>query len=327
MSTSVANISQDYIDYLSEQTKSSKNEFDKKSKKYAVKLNESKDVKDWQNKIEEYWKNVEKTEKLAKTTFEDIENLIDQAQKVNNNIENTLEAVKYLVYNMKVVSLSLEDMTNRYQALKTSIDSGSMYDSKFKPSTIMAKFKLLGEKLVAASQAVDAAILKVLELTKAFYLLQTDMDSEDRVHDDWVVDHIIAEFINDGGKLKLIDLYETVEVQCGGERVIKEPGLEWHLKKLDELLRSGMPQPDEDADGYPCQDAVGTRFIPTFPLCESTEGYYNRTKSENEMAKGKTTEAEKGLEKAEKAKRLAESSYKAYKAALDAAEAAKNIKK
>jgi hypothetical protein len=320
--TSIANISQDYIDGLREQTTNSKNLLDDRAKAYDVKLNEFSDASEWQKKIDAYWLGVKKTQKIAKEVFTDIDTLQGQAFKVNNNIEYTLDAVKLLVYNVREVSRVLEIMTNEYYTLKHRIDASSVRDSTFKPSQIMAKLTSLGEKLNAASLAVETAITKALDLAKAFYLLQTAIDSEKREHHDWVVDHIIAEYIEEGGHLKLVDLHEVVEVRCG-ERTVQETGLEWYLLKLEHLLRHGM-------HGHHHSDEVvppsSDEFVPTFPLPKGDDRYYDITKVQNQDAKDLVENAQDELDAAAKLKMNADSSYKAYKAALEAAEAAKNAK-
>ena len=243
---------------------------------------------------------------------------------MNTNVEYTLEAVKLLVCNVREVSRVLETMADEYHALKSQIDKVLARDSSFKKDKIYDKLTVLGDKLSVAGQAAASAIVKVLDLVKACYILHRSIDSERKQHQDWVVDHVFVEYVDENGILKPINLYETAEVVCG-ERTVEEPGLEWQIGKLNTLLTEGMPQPNYDMDNYPCQDAED--FVPTFPLPKGPDRYYDQTKQQHHQASQKVKEAKKELEDAEKAKRLADSSYKAFKAALDAADAAKSGKK
>ncbi|MBL7818447.1 MAG: hypothetical protein JNL70_25775 [Saprospiraceae bacterium] len=322
--TLIANLSQEYIDHLKEETLRAQNRLNEEEKNYQVKLNERDDTKNWHDQIHAYWERINATEKAAHKVFSDIDHLLSQAKKVNDNVEYTLEAIKLLVCNAREVSRVLATINEDYDNLKKDIDSKSKRDANFKPGQVMDKFNLLGTKLTAATQATDAAIVKVLDLAKAIFLLHHAIDSERRQHQDWIIDQVFAEYVDEGSGLKLIALHETVEVRCG-ERTVFEPGLQWNISKLKTLLEEGMPQPNWDTDGYPCQDSED--FVPTFPLRKGQNRYFDITQHQHCQALTEAEKAADALDDATQTKRLAESSYKAYVAALAAAQAAKTGKK
>jgi archaellum component FlaC len=322
MSNRIANISQDYIDHLEEATRKAKNRLDRKEKRYQAALNERTDTQNWQDQLQAYWERVQKTDDAWKKVNSDIFQLEKQANKVNDNIELTLRAVKLLVCNVREVCRVLSLLSDEYDALKTKIESEAKSDAHFKSGQIMEKFNALGAK--SAIQATDLAVVKVLDLAKAFFILHHAIDSERKKYSERIDKTESPQAEENLSCTKAINIYEEVKVTCG-EREVKEPGLEWHIGKLKHLLQEGMKPLERDKDCYPCDDRE--KFTPTFPLDKGENRYYDKTKEQYTEAAKKTGDVVKKLEEIEEQRRNAQSRYNAYQAALAAAKAAKVNKK
>lgn len=320
-------LSDDYIDHLRRKVKGAQ-----RTQQYLTAVRDTKksysdNTINWYNKLKVYFDNVEVTEKLSEKVFEDIDKLAAQAQTVNANVEQIVEAIRLLVCNVRLVSQSLDQLTQKYQSIKNEIINAGMVSKDFKPNVFMAEFNKLGDGglLNKASIACADALTKALDLLKAIYILHYGMDSS-RAGDDetYRITRVLDESVSvEENKILYTTIYETIETKILGREVKIPGGLEWSLGKLRDVLSNGMPQPDPDPDGdhYPCDNTY--RDVPHFPLTGNGR-YYNDTKKQYDKAKRMMKTADDQLTLTQKNLQRAESSYNGLSAALKSAEDAKN---
>ncbi|MBD2753202.1 hypothetical protein [Spirosoma validum] len=321
-------LSQEYISHLRRKVKHAE-----RTKKYLTAVRDTKkgysdNTVTWYNKLKVYFDNVEATEKLSEKVFEDIDKLAAQAQTVNANVEQIVEAIRLLVCNVRMVSQSLDRLTQKYQSLKNEIDNTGMGSKDFKPNVFMAEFNKLGGdggKLNKASIACADALTKALDLLKAIYILHYGMDSS-RTGDieTYRITRVLDESVTvEEDKILYTTIFETIDAKILGRDVKIPGGLEWLLAQLRNVLSSGVPQPDPDPDGdhYPCDTVY--QHIPHFPL-SGTDRYYSETKKQYEKARRMMKTADDQLTLTQKDLQRAESSFDGLSAALKSAEEAKN---
>ena len=303
----VANISQEYIEHLSEAKKNAANALSTADSRLNAAKNASKEAQGWKDRIHEYWMRLQKTEDQYKKIDELISSFADTAKVVTSNADCVAEAVEVMVCMTREVAQQTDKLKND---LRDIIDKVSEAD---KTNPLLGLMEDLRSAIEEAIRTNSAAIKACLDVLKAAYLLHIQLLGEKRL---------------EGLRFELAEKYRKIIVM-GEEKDIlwyfeKDRGIDSNLENLRVVFESGAAYRVREKDSMLCPSPDEDATIICFPLENSPDGYFKATQDQNKTAK-------RWLDDADKNERIMKSNYDRKKAtfdgydkALQAAESAKN---
>jgi hypothetical protein len=303
----VANISQEYIEHLSEAKKNAANALSTADSRLNAAKNAHKEAQGWRDRIHEYWLRVQKTEDQYLTINGLIEDFRATASVVTSNADCVAEAVEVMVCMTREVAQQTDKLKND---LRDIIDKVSEAD---KTNPLLSLMEDLRSAIEEAIRTNSAAIKACLDVLKAAYLLHIQLLGEKRL---------------EGLRFDLAEKYRKIMVM-GEEKDIlwyfeKNRGLDSNLENLKVVLESGTAYRVRGKDSTFCVSPDEDAPIVCFPLENSPDGYYKATYDQNKISKRWLDDADKNERHMKGNYDRRKATFDGYDKALTAAESAKN---
>ncbi|MFK7924458.1 MAG: hypothetical protein AB8H47_21045 [Bacteroidia bacterium] len=132
-------------------------EFNAASRRYAG-------AKEWVDQLAVYWKNIQKTDELAKAVLAQLPPFMEHAETLTKNTEHTVSAARILICDLEAVIDCADELQDLIKALMDVIKGLETQKLATKPMKILPVMEALTTKFNEAYELIIQSIIKAINV-------------------------------------------------------------------------------------------------------------------------------------------------------------------